>query len=129
MKILIFLLGEEKFALDIELVDTIEYKMPITYVPNAKVYVKGLINIRGRVLPVIDINMILNKKNKLIGIKKFIIINVDNERLALAVSDIEDVIEIEDSDVEMVCMDKDTPVINYNNNIMVLLSKDDFKKI
>ena len=54
MQILTFLLGEEKFALDIKLIDTIENEMPATFVPKAKNYVKGLINIRGRILPVID---------------------------------------------------------------------------
>lgn len=129
MQILTFLLGEEKFALDIKLVDTIEYTMPVTFVPKAKAYVKGLINIRGSVLPVIDIDMILNQKNKLIDIKKFIIAKVDNEKLALAVSDIDDVLEIEDKDVEIICSEENTPVVNYDNNIIMLLTYDALKKI
>lgn len=129
MQILTFLLGEEKFALDIKLVDTIEYTMPVTFVPKAKAYVKGLINIRGSVLPVIDIDMILNQKNKLIDIKKFIIAKVDNEKLALAVSDIDDVLEIEDKDVEIICSEENTPVVNYDNNIIILLTYDALKKI
>ena len=129
IQILTFLLGEDKFALDIKLVDTIEYKMPVTYVPKAKNYVKGLINIRGKVLPVIDINMIIGNKNKQIEVKKFIIANVDNESLALAVSDIEDVLQIEESDVEIICFDKDTPVIKYDDSVMILVTYDDLKNI
>lgn len=129
MQILTFLLGEEKFALDIKLIDTIEYEMPITFVPRAKAYVKGLISIRGRILPVIDINMILNKENKHIESKKLIIVKVDQERLALAVSDIEDVLKVEETDIETICTDKETFVVNYEDNIMVLLTYEDLKKI
>lgn len=36
---------------------------------------------------------------------------------------------IEDSDIELIYADKDTPVINYANNIIALLTNDEFKNI
>lgn len=129
MQILTFLLGEEKFALDIKLIDTIENEMPATFVPKAKNYVKGLINIHGRILPVIDIGMILNIEEMPTEIKKLIIVKVNDERLALIVSDIEDVLEIEESNIEKISSENDMTVINCDNNIMVLLTYEDLKKI
>lgn len=130
MEILTFILGNEKFAINVELVDTIEYKMPITVVPKSKNYVIGLINIRGSVLPVIDTNIILKKcANISDDLDKLIIAKVKNERLALAVTEIDDVLEIADENVQIIYSEKDIPVINFDNNIISLLTYEDLCRI
>jgi purine-binding chemotaxis protein CheW len=54
-KIVAFKLGEEEYGLDITNVQSIERNQQITRVPNAPHYVKGVINLRGTVTPVIDL--------------------------------------------------------------------------
>nr|WP_179600062.1 chemotaxis protein CheW [Neobacillus niacini] len=54
-KIVAFKLGEEEYGLDITNVQSIERIQQITRVPNAPHYVKGVINLRGTVTPVIDL--------------------------------------------------------------------------
>jgi len=50
-----FALGEEIFGLDILRVQEIIRPMEITHVPNAPASVEGVINLRGRVIPVVDL--------------------------------------------------------------------------
>lgn len=52
-----FKIGEEEFAVDILKVQEINRMLEITKVPNAPGYVEGVINLRGRVIPVIDLRL------------------------------------------------------------------------
>lgn len=51
----IFNLKGESYGIPIEYVETIEKVTEITRVPNAPSYVKGVINLRGEVIPVVDL--------------------------------------------------------------------------
>ncbi len=48
-------LADEVYGLDIDAIHTVITLQPITAVPKAPAFVKGVINLRGRVLPVIDL--------------------------------------------------------------------------
>ncbi|MBN1913189.1 MAG: purine-binding chemotaxis protein CheW [Candidatus Omnitrophica bacterium] len=52
-----FALGNEEYALEIRQVREIIGLMEITPVPQAANYVKGVINLRGKIIPVIDIRL------------------------------------------------------------------------
>ena len=54
-QMVLFELGSETYGLDIATVHEIIRMQPITKVPKAPVYVEGVINLRGKVIPVIDI--------------------------------------------------------------------------
>jgi len=54
-KYLTFALGPEEFGLEILKVREIIGYMPITAVPQTPTYVKGVINLRGQVIPVVDL--------------------------------------------------------------------------
>jgi purine-binding chemotaxis protein CheW len=60
LKIVAFKLGEEEYGLDIKYVQSIERIQQFTRVPNAPNYVKGVINLRGNVTPIIDLRSKLN---------------------------------------------------------------------
>jgi purine-binding chemotaxis protein CheW len=50
-----FLLGDEEYGLDVRLVQEIIRLTEITPVPRAPEFVKGVINLRGRIIPVVDL--------------------------------------------------------------------------
>jgi len=56
-KYLTFSLGGEEYGIGILKVKEIIGMMPITYVPQAPGYVKGVVNLRGKVIPVIDLRL------------------------------------------------------------------------
>ena len=51
---LTFALGEERFAIPVDLVQEVVEPGHVTKVPNAPDYMLGIINLRGRVLPLLD---------------------------------------------------------------------------
>ncbi len=55
IQLVTFKIAEEEFGVDILKVQEIIRMMPITKVPNSPEFVEGVINLRGKVIPVIDI--------------------------------------------------------------------------
>lgn len=51
----IFKLNNENYGIPIEYVETIERLAKITRVPNAPHYINGVMNLRGKVIPVMDL--------------------------------------------------------------------------
>ena len=61
---LVFKIGEEEFAANASKVQRILELQPITRVPKSQVYMKGVINLMGKVLPVIDARMKMGMPEK-----------------------------------------------------------------
>lgn len=55
LKVIVFTLAHEEYGIEVDKVKTIERMSPITRVPKTPPFVKGVINLRGVVIPVIDL--------------------------------------------------------------------------
>ncbi len=55
LKVIVFTLENEEYGIEVDKVKTIERLSPITRVPHTPAFVKGVINLRGVVVPVIDL--------------------------------------------------------------------------
>jgi purine-binding chemotaxis protein CheW len=55
LQLVSFKIGEEEFGVDILKVQEINRMLDVTRVPNAPEYVDGVINLRGKVIPIIDL--------------------------------------------------------------------------
>ena len=64
LQLVSFTLGNEEFAVDIHRVQEINRMMDVTRVPNAPAHVDGVINLRGKVIPVIDLRARLGMERK-----------------------------------------------------------------
>ena len=56
-KYVTFKSGDEYFGLKIEYVSEIIVFQEVTKIPESEDYVKGLINLRGKIIPVIDVRL------------------------------------------------------------------------
>lgn len=56
-KFIVFRLGREEYALEAQYVNEIVGMQHITVVPNVPYYIKGVINLRGKIIPVIDVRL------------------------------------------------------------------------
>lgn len=54
-KVIVFTLANEEYGIEVDKVKTIERMAPITRVPKTPPFVKGVMNLRGVVVPVIDL--------------------------------------------------------------------------
>ncbi|NLK61967.1 MAG: purine-binding chemotaxis protein CheW [Fusobacteria bacterium] len=56
-KYLTFSLGNENYGVKIELVKEIIAMMPITPIPKTPEYIKGILNLRGKIIPIVDLRL------------------------------------------------------------------------
>jgi purine-binding chemotaxis protein CheW len=64
LQLVSFTLGNEEFAVDILRVQEINRMIDVTRVPNAPSHVDGVINLRGKVIPVVDLRSRLGMERK-----------------------------------------------------------------
>jgi len=99
-----FALGKENYALDIEYAREIVEMMPITPIPRAPHYLKGIINLRGEITNILDINQMLGISGSTeFGGKKIIILSPEacgGENIGIIVDDVYSVIQIHEADIE-----------------------------
>ena len=92
-----FFIGKRWFGIDVTQVQEIVRTMPITDIPLAKDYVRGLINLRGQVATAIGLRELFeireNQPEHLLNV----VCRVDNHLLSLQVDEIGDVITTEDN--------------------------------
>ncbi|MEO7336366.1 MAG: chemotaxis protein CheW, partial [Caldimonas sp.] len=96
---LTFTLGEEVFAMDIRTVREIIQYGPMTTVPLMPDFVRGVINLRGAVVPVIDLQARFGRPAAHVGKKTCIVIfdalrNGERVELGLLVDAVSEVIDI-----------------------------------
>jgi len=102
---LTFTLGDEVFAMDIRTVREIIQVGPMTTVPLMPGFVRGVINLRGAVVPVIDLQSRFGRPRATVGKKTCIVIfdaTRDGERveLGLLVDAVSEVIDITPEQIE-----------------------------
>lgn len=92
MKPVVFKVGNQLYGVDINLVQSIEREIQVVPVPNATPYIRGIVNMRGEVIPVYS----LKRKFGLSGgeaCESMIIIDTTDVKLAL---EVDEVVEIGD---------------------------------
>ena len=115
-KFLTFLVGDAGYGIEISYVVEIISVVDITLVPHTHPYVKGIINLRGTVVPVIDMGMRFGQGEVIYTDKTCIIILSMNEMsVGILVDGVQDVSDIEDENIQ------DPPQTSssmYNNNFI-----------
>ena len=95
---LTFFIKDEQYALDISNVNEIIATMSITNVPKTPDYIKGVINLRGAVIPVIDVRLKFGIEEKVADVDTAIIISqIDAVSIGFIVDRVEDVLSIPNS--------------------------------
>lgn len=102
---LTFVLGEEVFAIDIGSVREIVQQTRMTVVPLMPDFVRGVINLRGAVVPVIDLQARFGRDKVVFGPKTCVIIfdmgpDGDKVELGLLVDAVREVVDITASNIE-----------------------------
>lgn len=104
--VLTFRLADEMFGVDIRHVKEIIEYSTVTPVPMARQHVKGVINLRGRVAPVIDLQSLFWKREAATSNRSCIIIvevampGSDSVLTGILVDSVSEVVEIRASDIE-----------------------------
>ncbi|PIE33061.1 chemotaxis protein CheW [candidate division KSB3 bacterium] len=130
-----FLVGKEEFGADILMVQEIIRMQPITRVPNAPHFVEGVINLRGKVIPIVDLRKRLNVETDVDARKiRIIVVDVDGKITGFIVDAVSQVLRIPKHTIEpapsivIEGIDSEyiTGVSKLNDKLLILL---DFNKI
>ena len=99
-KFLTFSLGKEMYAIEIKFVTEIIGIQSITEVPELPTYVKGIINLRGKIIPVMDVRLRFKKKPVEYNDRTcIIVVEVKDISVGLIVDNVSEVMSISDEDI------------------------------
>ncbi len=100
-KYLVFTIDKESYAIPIAKVQEVIRYLPITQLHEASKFLKGVVNLRGRIIPIIDMRLKFGLEEKLYSDRTiFVIVEIlgakDINSLGLAVDAVNDVVDLED---------------------------------
>ena len=123
-------LGDEQYGIDIRYIDNIVRMQHITRVPKVPAYLKGVINLRGEVVPVMSLRRkfeLPDKENT--NASRILILKVEgNAKIGILVDEVREVVTLTDDDIEQIATESGdtrtylTGVGKYNESLISLLN-------
>lgn len=96
-KYLIFTMGEENYGIEVKYVIEIIGIQKVTEVPDMPDYIKGVINLRGRIIPVMDVRLRFGKAQREYDDRTcIIVIEVDTITIGLIIDRVSEVVVIQE---------------------------------
>ena len=107
--------GEEQFGIDIKYIDNIVRMQRITRVPNVQNYRKGVINLRGEVIPIVSLRIKMGlAEDEITKATRIIILRLDNgDTIGMLVDEVKEVVTLGASKIEKVAYDSKEEKTNY----------------
>ena len=102
-QVVLFELGNETYGLDIATVREIIRMQPITKVPKAPAFVEGVINLRGKVIPVVDMGRRFDLATTQRGkANRIVVVSNEGTTIGIIVDAVTEVMRISDDSIEPV---------------------------
>lgn len=119
-KYLTYTLGQEEYGVGILQVKEIIGMMPITPVPQTPNFVKGVINLRGKIIPVVDLRLKFGMEERAYGDRtSIIVVEIRTQKasipIGVVVDSVSEVLNIKNEDIE------DTPKFGTTVNTDYIL--------
>jgi len=117
----VFAIEKEEFAFDIESVQEIITYQEVTPFPESNEYIDGVINLRGSIIPVVNLPKKLDFKANITDKSKIVVCTTEGEKVGFLVDDVNDIMFIEDKFVSS----------SKNNEALIksTISLDDGKRV
>jgi len=130
IQLVIFRLGREEYGISILQVQEIKRMTDITRVPHTPDYIKGVMNLRGSVLPVIDLRKRLNLPvGEITDNTRIIIVRIEDVTVGLIVDAVSEVTAIPQNSIEPaqtfvggIAADYISGVGKLDNRLLILLN-------
>jgi purine-binding chemotaxis protein CheW len=132
LQLVSFKVGSEEFGVDILKVQEINKMLKITRVPNAPEFVEGVVNLRGRIIPVIDLRKRLSLSAKEHDSKtRIVVVDIGGNIVGFIVDEVNEVLRVSKDIIEnppelvsKVESDFITSVAKLDDRIIILLDLD-----
>ncbi|MCB0742662.1 MAG: purine-binding chemotaxis protein CheW [Ignavibacteriae bacterium] len=101
LQLVSFKIGEAEFGVDILHVQEINKMMALTLVPNTAKFIEGVVNLRGRIIPVLNLRKRLGLEvKKYDSDTRIIVVEVDDKTIGFIVDEVKEVLRIPKSITE-----------------------------
>ncbi len=119
-----FALGQENYGVKIETVKEIMGMMEVVAVPKTPAYVKGIINLRGKIVPIVDLRLKFGMEDIAYNDRTcIVVVEVANgnkiKNIGIAVDTVSEVIDIRDGEIE----EFDSETANIEENFIMGIAK------
>ena len=129
LQLVTFRLGNEEFGIDIKKVQEINRMIDITKIPNAPAYVEGVVNLRGKIIPIVSLRTKLGlEEADRDKATRIMVVEIEGTVLGFIVDSVSEVLRIHDAKIEPAAQhyrDADSTylegVINLGDRILILL--------
>ena len=128
-KVVVCNLGNQLYGIDINNVRGIEKEQEIVTVPNSANYIKGIMNLRGEIIPIYSLREKFGMEEKEDGLTQFVIVRIDDVPLAIEVDNVGEICQTDDDKIyetpkivvsgETKYIDK---VINDNGKLILVIN-------
>lgn len=105
-QLVVFELANEHYGVDIAAVESIIKMQPITAVPQAPAFVEGITNLRGNVLPVMDLRKRFGLSHMDQGTeagrdeKRIVVVSMDGMKIGMIVDAVSEVLRVQEEVIE-----------------------------
>jgi purine-binding chemotaxis protein CheW len=124
-----FELGGERYALDIQLAREIVEMIPITPIPRAPAYISGVINLRGEITNIMNLNTMLGLPDQEVRSNQKIIVLVPEAaggtNIGIIVDDVSSVIQVQETDIDRVGEGLGTDLSSFVKGIIKMKAEGD----
>jgi purine-binding chemotaxis protein CheW len=111
--------GEEQYGINIAFVDNIVRMQAITRVPKSAPYIKGVINLRGIVVPVMSLRLKMGlQADEYTKSTRIIILKLEHiGTVGVIVDEVKEVITLDSSEIEKVATDTASDKVNFVQSV------------
>lgn len=100
-KEVIFRIDREEYSISVMDVVSIERAQAITVVPRQNQYVVGVMNLRGSVIPIVDLKKVMNGTPiDMTEATRFIVVNVEGQVVGFIVEEATDIVDIPSTSIQ-----------------------------
>lgn len=111
-------LGVEQYGINIQYVQNIVRMINITRVPKAPCYIKGVVNLRGDIIPVMCVRLKFNLEETAYGNDtRIIFVKVDGNEIGLIVDEVKEVIQLKNEAIDVINQDATEDKPNYVDGV------------
>lgn len=112
-------IGNEQYGIDIKYIENIVRMQKITRVPKVQPYFKGVINLRGEVVPVMSLRLKMGlEADVTMNTTRIIILKIEqNAPVGVIVDEVKEVVTLDETNTDKVAYDAKDDSVSYINGI------------
>ena len=118
LQYIVIKMGDEQYGIDIRYVDNIVRMQNITRVPKVQAYLKGVINLRGEVIPVVSLRLKMGlPADEYTKNTRIIILKTETGNLGIIVDEVREVVTLGEESIEKMAHEPKDSKASFVNGI------------